>query len=420
MIYKKNIHVIWGWTVSHVRTHLALTAPAYGNTARRIAEICEEDIPEMNTHLHLTKMANAWQGELETNDDIAKLVDEIVQDTKTKIIFFNPAMVDFHGGIVTPMGRRHIESGKYAPRLKSRESACHSMILSDERKVIEEIRKVRKDIFLVGFKASSGLSPDEQYIAWLNLLKWSSANLVLANDVQTRHNMIISPEEARYHEWEERDEILRQLVDMANLRSQLSFTRSTVVDWKNIPWNSSEVPENLREIVNYCIAKNAYKPFRGSTVGHFAFKIDENTFGTSVRKSNFNNIQENGLVKIVTDGPDTVLAYGSRPSVGGQSQRIIFREHPELDCIVHFHCPIKEWSQVPQVSQREYECGSHECGKNTSNGLGKFGNIQAVYLDNHGPNIVFSKDTPAQEVIDFIDKNFNLSQKTGGPVSLAA
>ena len=26
----------------------------------------------------------------------------------------------------------------------------------------------------------------------------------------------------------------------------------------------------------------------------------------------------------------------------GQSQRIIFKEHPELDCIVHFHCPVKE------------------------------------------------------------------------------
>ena len=47
----------------------------------------------------------------------------------------------------------------------------------------------------------------------------------------------------------------------------------------------------------------------------------------------------------------------------------IFNEHSDYDCIVHFHCPIKTGSPVPVASQREYECGSHECGKNTSNNL---------------------------------------------------
>jgi hypothetical protein len=66
------------------------------------------------------------------------------------------------------------------------------------------------------------------------------------------------------------------------------------------------------------------------------------------------------------------------------------------------------------VSQREFECGSHQCGKNTSNGLRQFGNLSAVYLDNHGPNIVFHHDISPQEVIDFIEANFNLEGKTGG------
>ncbi len=37
-------------------------------------------------------------------------------------------------------------------------------------------------------------------------------------------------------------------------------------------------------------------------------------------------------------------------------------------------------------------------------------------LDNHGPNIVFHESIDPQEVIDFIDENFELSQKTGGDV----
>ena len=39
-------------------------------------------------------------------------------------------------------------------------------------------------------------------------------------------------------------------------------------------------------------------------------------------------------------------------------------------------------------------------------------------LDNHGPNIVFHHSIDPQEVIDFIDANFDLSNKTGGAVTI--
>jgi ribulose-5-phosphate 4-epimerase/fuculose-1-phosphate aldolase len=201
---------------------------------------------------------------------------------------------------------------------------------------------------------------------------------------------------------------------MAYLRSHLTFTRSTVVAGEPVSWESELVPQNLRAVVDYCISRGAYKRFRGVTAGHFAVKIDDTTFLTSRRKTDFNDMKNVGLVKVKTDGPDSVIAYGSKPSVGGQSQRIVFAEHPDTDCIVHFHCPIKSGSEVPTVSQREYECGSHQCGENTSRGLKRFGNLHAVYLKDHGPNIVFSKSVDPQEVIDFIEENFELEAKTGG------
>ena len=151
---------------------------------------------------------------------------------------------------------------------------------------------------------------------------------------------------------------------------------------------------------------------RGVTAGHFAAKLDEKTFLTSRRKTDFNDMRNVGLVKVRTDGPDSVIAYGSKPSVGGQSQRIVFTEHSEADCIVHFHCEKKPGSRVPTISQREYECGSHECGRNTSRGLRCFGNLLAVYLEHHGPNLVFNKDIDPQEVINFIEANFDLDTKT--------
>lgn len=41
-----------------------------------------------------------------------------------------------------------------------------------------------------------------------------------------------------------------------------------------------------------------------------------------------------------------------------------------------------------------------------------------MYLDQHGPNIVFNRNIDPQEVIDFIEENFDLKGKTGGPVKL--
>lgn len=405
----KRVVIYGGGTVSYIRNHLALCAPAYGGTARRLAELAKVHLPKMDVDLRLTKMAGGDR--LETNEDIAKDIDELVQDDLTKVVIMSAALCDFNGKI------GNVPSGKYATRLKSR-YLQDPIELTMADKVIKRVRQNRKDIFLVGFKTTTNHKPDEQYLEALNLCKRASCNLVVANDTVTRRNMIVTPEEARYSETNDREELLNELMKMIFHRTHLTFTRSTVVAGEPVPWDSDQVPPSLRKVVNYCIEKNAYKPFNGVTAGHFACKINDNTFLTSIRKTNFNELPRTGLVKIVTDGPDTVLAYGAKPSVGGQSQRIVFRDHPDVDCIVHFHCPKKDSSLVPTVSQKEFECGSHECGNNTSKGLQKFGNLYAVYLDNHGPNLVFNRNINPDEVIRFIEENFDLSEKTGGFVSI--
>ncbi len=228
--------------------------------------------------------------------------------------------------------------------------------------------------------------------------------------------MVITPEEAAYAQTSDRAELLREVVDMAWYRSQLTFTQSTVVDGKPVAWDDSRIAPSLRAVVNHLIAGRAYKPFGGKTVGHFAQRLSETEFLTSIRKTDFNRLPEIGLVYVRTSGPDTVLAYGAKPSVGGQSQRIVFKDHPGFDCIAHAHVPLRpdHPDAIPVVSQRNTECGSHTCGRNTSNGLAQFGNLKAVYLDQHGPNIVFPSSIDPQEVIDFIERNFDLSKKTGG------
>jgi len=224
--------------------------------------------------------------------------------------------------------------------------------------------------------------------------------------------MVITPEQARYYETTDRKAALRGLVDMAILRRRGTFTRSTVIDSDPVDWNGDMIPDSLRTVVNHCVQRGAYRPFNGSTVGHFAFKVSDTKFITSKRKVDFNKLNEVGMILCEAEGDDRVIAHGHKPSVGGQSQRIIFREHPDVDCIVHAHVPLRSDSKIPVRSQLPYECGSHECGKNTSDGLESFEGIKAVMLDKHGPNIVFHRDTDPQKVIDFIEANFDLTRQT--------
>lgn len=301
------------------------------------------------------------------------------------------------------------------------------MQVQDEA-LLHSIRSTRKDLYLVAASTSMGLAQSAQYTRALELLKRNSINLVLSSDLLAFHSMVVAPEETHYAAGRDRDATLAFLMRMMLSRMQNHFTRSTVVAAPTVPWSSDLVPENLRRVVDYCIANGAYKPVLGKTAGHFAVKISDTEILTSIRKSNFNELGNVGLVRVASIGENEVIAYGARPSVGGQSQRQIFAAHKETN-IAHFHCPVRtdatHLAQIPVRSQWPNECGSHECGANTSRGLyeidlGEGHSLKVVFLDNHGPNIVFADTVPAEKITDFIADNFDLSAKTGGLVGQAA
>lgn len=450
----KTVHIIGGGTVSYIRPHLALSAPAYGATVRDL--LCHvEGHPSFDgeVHTYTTKMAGdfhwhwrirpngevkwiypADDGEeddtglgLETNEDIEKLLDQLIEDPEPKIIFLPAALCDFKADGITYPNDADASlklPGKHRLRLKSDRGEIN-IHCSPAEKIIRKIRKTRKDIFLVGFKTTTGADYEAQFTAGLKLLKTSSCNLVLANDLFTRLNMIITPEQAAYGLSKDRGAVLEQLVDMALTRSEGRFTRSEVKEGELVKWdNTPFIPNSLRTVVEHCIKRGAYKPFLGATVGHFAHKVDHNKFVTSRRGVDFNKLSEVGMVLVIAEGEDRVLSYGAKPSVGGQSQRIIFEQHPEMDCIVHFHCPLKPDAKldIPITSQAPHECGSHGCGENTSKHLRPVDikssqdrypqRVKAVMLDKHGPNIVFNQDVDPQLVINFIEENWDLERST--------
>lgn len=407
----KRVYVIGGGTVSYVRAHLAISAPAYGTVARELGDMFADHISHMVdardwvVDVQLTKMAD-HTSKIETTHDLMQFVSQIVADPDTKAIIFTAAVADFDGQI------GDVESGKKAPRLKT-DAGSVTMNLSPSEKIISTIRKERKDIFLVGFKTTAGDTLQDMYNVTISRLKKVSANLFFANDIVSRRNMIVVPEESHYGTELSRVDALQELVKMTMSRCRTHFTRSIVTEDELVAWDSPLIPSSLRSVVDYCIRKGAYKKVNGVTAGHFAVKHSDTEFITSIRKTDFNKLSTNGMVLVESTGPDSVIAHGAKPSVGGQSQRIIFSEHDDVDCIVHFHCPTKPGSTINIRPQWMYECGSHECGQNTSDGLRiEDDGIKAVYLDKHGPNIVFNRSISPDRVISFIDRNFDLSRKT--------
>lgn len=416
------IHILGGGTYYDVRPHLSLAARARGTTAKTIKHLIDYwhsplfSAKDLSPWLTLTSMGDP-NSRLVTNADVAEYIDTLVKDSSTKVIFMNVAMCDFEGHVLDECSEPTL-SGKDQPRLSSAED--HELRLFSAEKVLKRIRKERKDIFLVAFKTTAGASPQEQFDAGLRLLKQNSCNLVLANDYHTKLNMVVTPEEAPYHVTTDRPEALKGLVEMTGMRCGLHYTRSDVEEGPLVPWESKSVPETLRTVVNYCVDRGAYKPFLGKTAGHFAVKVGQDEFLTSRRKVNFNESLD--LCRVQLEGDSRVTATGHKPSVGGQSQRIIFSRYPDMDSIVHFHCPLKSKyrNAVSVRDQRPYECGSHECGQNTadglqpvSDGLDRSPPVMMVYLEGHGPNIVFnSEKTRAEDVIALIEEAFDLDKST--------
>lgn len=181
-----SIHIFGGGTVQYVRSHLALCAPAYGNTARQLKNaLLTEGVEADQVALHLTRMADSASG-LETNQDVALRLSAVLANPATKVVVFNVALCDFEGQVATT------PSGKYAKRLKSRDGEV-PLTLRPAPKLLADIKLVRPDVFVVGFKTTADDDADSQIALARRQLAETGVDLVWANDTVTRHNLLVTP-----------------------------------------------------------------------------------------------------------------------------------------------------------------------------------------------------------------------------------
>lgn len=399
----KRILILGGGTFQPISNHLSLSAPAFGKVSYQIHEKLKNF--NLESEVVLTKMANP-SSTLMTNEDVATFLDMETEDPNLGIIIISVAFCDY----MVPGGNFHNQ------RLET-SNGMVNLQLTPTEKIIDHIRRKRPDIFLVGFKTTTNEKPEGQFLKGLKMMKRSKCNLVLANDTITRNNIIITPEETWYPT-KDRSDAIDMLCEMISTRGYGTYNKSIFIEKENV--QIQDTPLNFQLVVKGLIEAGAFIVNNGNgfTPGHFCWKNSDNSFYSSQRKVNHNSVFHAGMSLVTVGDKDEngmevfTVSGDKKASVGARSQWLILQEYPEYDCIVHTHSPIKLGSLVPTTPQKPYQCGSLECGLNTLNNMGDFGSIKSVYLEKHGPNILFKSTTPASEILDFIRANFDLNIKT--------
>lgn len=172
-----KVVVFGGGTFNHVACHLALAVPAFGETAKQLHQMFVDD-GSLESHLVLTKMADT-NSKLITNSDVAACVEEMLKDKLVKVVVMNAAICDFE--MDNPGAARLSSSQDYDVKLKGIST-----------KILATIRQTRPDIVVAGFKTTHGATKIEQVAKAFASMHASKLDVVLANDLDTRENILVT------------------------------------------------------------------------------------------------------------------------------------------------------------------------------------------------------------------------------------
>ena len=170
--------ILGGGTFTEAKCHLALAAPAFGNTARQLHNICVRGLTGFDIQLILTKMAD-HASDIITNTDLYWKVNSLIEDKSVKVIIFNAAVCDFYLEGLPDVGR--LKSSGNVP----------ATLIGESCKFISLIKERRPDIFVVGFKTTFGETVEVQKQLAYNQIHNSNVDIVLANDLSTRNNLVV-------------------------------------------------------------------------------------------------------------------------------------------------------------------------------------------------------------------------------------
>lgn len=175
-----KLYIYGGGTFTKAKCHMALAAPAFGTTAKQLHTLCKSQLNDWDIGLILTKMADSTSN-IVTNTDLYYNVSELIKDFSVKTIIFNAAVCDFYLGDLPD-----------DERLSSDRNYEGISLLGETCKIIKLIKDSRPDIFVVGFKTTYNRTVEQQKVAANTQILNSNVDIVFANDLGTRSNIIVA------------------------------------------------------------------------------------------------------------------------------------------------------------------------------------------------------------------------------------
>jgi len=190
----KKVIVVGGGTVFHLKPQLALSAPAYGTTAKRtfifMETMCNSseyyDVlgQRFVAQLVLTKMADP-NSNIETNEDLAHWIGNL--DADVAAVLFDATVLDF-SGLLYGEGGWPMIIGRATAKLQTKKIGEKKRVdvgLFKTEKAINRIKRALPGVFLVGFKSTFGLSVSEQAAESVSLAEDAFCDIVLSRDGKT-------------------------------------------------------------------------------------------------------------------------------------------------------------------------------------------------------------------------------------------
>lgn len=225
----KKIYIVSGGTFVDVSPHFSLAARAFGQVGENLcAAFALQDLIGFRVIPLFTAMAGEqWMGlsmgdaitsrqvlldaglarGIVTNDDLLTLVTYLKTLPDTKAIIMAAAVCDWVPTDLTQLSQaapltKPKDFGRKAKRLKTRlpngDENVISLELAPSKKIVGTIRapgpECREDIVVVGFKTTAGSTEEGQVSVALRMLKENNLSLVVANDINTHVNLLITPE----------------------------------------------------------------------------------------------------------------------------------------------------------------------------------------------------------------------------------
>ncbi len=217
----RRILVTAGPNLEHIDPIRVITNRSSGKMGAAIAEEVASRGADTTLILGpgtLTPPSNVKTIRIENTSELLERVLKVLEESKPDFVFAAGAPTDYRPTTVSPK------------KIKTREKGRFDLELEATPKILEAIRKVSPETFIVAFKTEHNASNEELIDEAYKILREKNADLVAANDVghegvgfqaDTNELYVVDGRKRVVHlPLAEKREIARQLVDLAIKKSK--------------------------------------------------------------------------------------------------------------------------------------------------------------------------------------------------------